>query len=229
VVFIYITDKCLACRGWAAEPEPSRVDQRAQSAPNASFATTSRLRVEKALTIADYNEATRLNPKDGGAFFNRGVASLAKGSVADAHGDFAQANELNPKYAYAALWLDIAERRNRLPSRLAELSAKLDMTAWPAPVVRHFMGEIDLSALLAAASDPDPVKAKGHLCEARFYGGELILLNGGKDVAERFFRLAASECPLRNDGQRMRNCGRSSPRHEQGKAKGGSGRMGRSV
>jgi lipoprotein NlpI len=100
------------------------------------------------------------------------------------------------------------------------LSAKLDMTAWPAPVVRHFMGEIDLAALLAAASDPDPVKAKGQLCEARFYGGELILLNGGKDVAERFFRLAASECPLRNDGQRM---------HEQGKAKGGSGRMGRSV
>jgi hypothetical protein len=124
-------------------------------------------------------------PKDAGAFFNCGVASLTKGSVADAQADFAQANELNPKYPYAALWLDIAERRNRLPSGLAELSAKLDMTAWPAPVVRHFMGEIDLAALLAAASDPDPVKAKGQLCEARF--------------------LAASECPKNFTERRAAN------------------------
>jgi lipoprotein NlpI len=120
---------------------------------------------------------------------------LEKGPVADAEADLVQANELDPKYAYAAIWLDIAERRNRLPSRLPALSAKLDMTAWPAPVVRHFMGEMDLAALLASASDPDPVKARGQLCEARFYGGELALLNGGKADAGRLFRLAASECP----------------------------------
>jgi hypothetical protein len=113
----------------------------------------------RSLTITRPSGSIRKTP----AFFNRGVASLAKGSVADAQPDFAQANELNPKYAYAALWLDIAERCNRLPSGLAELSAKLDMTAWPAPVVRHFMGEIDLAVLLAAASDPNPVKAKGNV------------------------------------------------------------------
>jgi hypothetical protein len=214
----------LCSRGWAAEPEQSRVDQRPSRPRTLRSQPRRSCGVEKALTIADCNEAIRLNPA--GAFFNRGVASLAKGSVADAQADFAQANELNPKYAYAALWLDIAERRNRLPSGLAELSAKLD--------TRH--GPPQWSAIswarskpLAAASDLDPVKAKGQLCEARFYGGELILLNGGKDVAERFFRLAASECPLRNDGQRMRNCGRSAPRLDKGKAKGGSGRMGRSV
>lgn len=57
------------------------------------------------------------------------------------------------------------------------------------------MGEIDLAALLAAAGDPDPGKARGQLCEARFFAGELALLNGGKDAAEGLFRLAASECP----------------------------------
>ena len=73
--------------------------------------------------------------------------------------------------------------------------AKLDMAVWPAPIVRHLMGEIDLAALLAAAGDPDPGKARGQLCEARFFAGELALLNGGKDAAEGLFRLAESECP----------------------------------
>ncbi len=80
--------------------------------------------------IADYDEAIRLNSKDAHC---RGVVFIAKGSLAAAQADFAQANALDPKYAYAALWLDVAERRNGLPSTLPELSVKLDMTAWPAP------------------------------------------------------------------------------------------------
>jgi hypothetical protein len=46
--------------------------------------------------------------------------------------------ELGPKYAYTALWLDIAERRNNIASHLALAAKQLDMTTWPAPVVRLF-------------------------------------------------------------------------------------------
>ena len=42
------------------------------------------------------------------------------GSLAKAQADFKQTNDLNPKYAYAALWLDLAERRSNIPSHLAE-------------------------------------------------------------------------------------------------------------
>jgi lipoprotein NlpI len=145
--------------------------------------------------IADYNEAIRIDPKLVGAHIDRGAAFLANGSLADAQTDFAQANAVDPKYAFAVLWLDLTERRNRLPSRLADLKTKLDMTAWPASVVRYLLGEIDLAALLAAADDPDPGKARGQLCEARFFAGELALINGDKDGAKALLRLAASECP----------------------------------
>jgi lipoprotein NlpI len=145
--------------------------------------------------IADYNEAIRLGPKNAGAYLGRGAVFFTKGSLADAQADFAQANAVDHKYAFAVLWLDITERRNRLPSRLAELRARLDMSAWPAPLVRYLLGEIDLAALLTAAADPDPGKARGQLCEARFFAGELALLNGGKNTAEGLFQLIARECP----------------------------------
>ena len=145
--------------------------------------------------IADYNEAIRLGPKNAGAYLGRGVVFFAKGSLADAQADFAQANAVDPKHAFSVLWLDITERRNRLSSRLADLRTKLDVSAWPAPVVRYLLGEIDLAALLAAAADPDPGKARGQLCEARFFAGELALINGDKDGAEGLFQLIARECP----------------------------------
>lgn len=70
--------------------------------------------------IADYDEAIRLDPKSARAYLSRGVALITEGSLAAARADFAQANALDPKYVYAALWLDVAERRNRLPSRFPE-------------------------------------------------------------------------------------------------------------
>jgi hypothetical protein len=41
-----------------------------------------------------------------------------------------------------ALWLDLTERRNGVPCRLAETSKQLNMTAWPAPIIRQFQGEL---------------------------------------------------------------------------------------
>jgi lipoprotein NlpI len=83
---------------------------------------------------------------------------FANGSLADAQTDFAEANAVDPKDVFAVLWLDITERRNRLPSRLTELRTKLDMNAWPAPVVRYLLGEVDFAALLATA--PTPIRER---------------------------------------------------------------------
>ena len=106
-----------------------------------------------------------------------------------------QASAVAPKNAYTAIWLDIVAQRNNLASPLAQASAQVDMTAWPAPVIRMFMGQMTPAAVLAAADDPDPNKKKGQVCEANFYGGELALRTGAKDEATRLFRLAASDCP----------------------------------
>jgi lipoprotein NlpI len=113
--------------------------------------------------------------------------------------DVSQASELDPKNAYIALWVDIVGQHNNVPSRLSQAISTIDMTAWPAPVIRMFLGQTTPAAVLAAADDSDATKKKGHLCEANFYSGELALRQGAKDEAARLFGLAASDCPLDSD------------------------------
>jgi tetratricopeptide (TPR) repeat protein len=81
--------------------------------------------------IADYNQAMTLDPKYLNAYFNRGRLNLFAGALPKALADFNQASELNPKYAYVAPWLDIANKRSNLPSRLSEARNQIDMTKWP--------------------------------------------------------------------------------------------------
>jgi tetratricopeptide (TPR) repeat protein len=145
--------------------------------------------------IADYNEAIRLNPKLSLAYFARGRSYLFAGSVEKALADLDQASARAPENAYLALWVDIVTRRNNLPSRLAQTSSRIDMTVWPAPVIRLFMDQTTPAAVLAAADDPDATRKKGKVCAANFYSGELSLTKGLKDEATRLFRLAANDCP----------------------------------
>jgi lipoprotein NlpI len=147
------------------------------------------------LALADYNQAISIDPNNSVSYFGRGRLNLYAGSPDKALADLNQANLLAPNYAYGALWLDIVSRRSKLPSRLPQTSLQLDMTAWPAPIVRLFMGQTTPSALLAAAENPDAATKKGHVCEANFYSGELSLMNGSKAEAIRSLRLAASDCP----------------------------------
>ena len=144
--------------------------------------------------IADYNEAIRLDPKYAQAYFNRGVASLYAGRLPKALADLGQSRALNPKYAYAALWLNIVETRSNLPSQLAEAAKQIDMTKWPAPVIRLFLGQTTPEAVLAAADDPNAKTKQGKVCEANFYTAELALQRRAKDEATRLLRRAATEC-----------------------------------
>ena len=80
--------------------------------------------------------------------------------------------ELGPKYAYTALWLDIAERRNNIASHLALAAKQLDMTTWPAPVVRLFLGDLSPAETLAAVEDKDPNTKQGAGLRGQFLQGE---------------------------------------------------------
>jgi lipoprotein NlpI len=145
--------------------------------------------------IADFDRAIAINPKYMAPYFSRGRLNLFIGALPKALADLNQASELSPKYAYAALWLDIANKRSNLPSRLPEAMKQIDMAKWPAPVIRLYLGQLTPEAVLAAAVDPDSETQKGQVCEANFYAGELALQRGDKDGAPRLFRLAAAGCP----------------------------------
>jgi len=82
-----------------------------------------------------------------------------------------------------------------LPSRLDQAMTQIDMTKWPAPVIRLYLGQMTPAAVLAAADDPDAITKKGQVCEANFYSGELALQQSNKENAMQLFRLAAADCP----------------------------------
>src|SRR5262249_25852082 len=145
--------------------------------------------------IADYREAIRLDPKYAQAYFNRGIANLYADRLPNALADLVQSSELNPKYAYAALWLHIADTRSNLPSQLAEAAKQIDMTKWPAPIVRLVLGQTTPEALLATADDPNVKTKQRKVCEVNFYSAEAALHRRAKDEATRLFRLAATACP----------------------------------
>ena len=119
-----------------------------------------------------------------------GASEPLRGNLAKALADLNQATALDPKDAYVALWLDIIGQRNNVPSRLSQAISTIDMTAWPAPVIRMFLGQMPPAAVLAAADDPDANKKMGQVCEANFYSGELALRQNAKNEATRLFQLA---------------------------------------
>jgi lipoprotein NlpI len=145
--------------------------------------------------IADYSEVIRLNPEYTFVLLNRGVAYYYVGSLPKALADLNQASELNPKLAYTALWLDIVNKRSNLASRLQQAVAQIDMTNWPAPVIRLFLRQMTPAAVLTAADDPNPDTKKSHVCEANFYSGELALQRDAKEEAVQLLKAAAESCP----------------------------------
>ena len=146
--------------------------------------------------IADYNEAIRLDPKFASAYYARGRVYLYTDVLPNAVADLKQATELNPVFvAYTALWLDIANKRSNLPSRLAEATSRIEMTKWPAPVIRLYLGQITPEAVLAAADNPNSDTKKDQVCEANFYTAEMFLQQGKREDATRLLQLAAADCP----------------------------------
>jgi lipoprotein NlpI len=146
--------------------------------------------------IEDFGKTIKLDANDAASYFYRGVAYyVVGGHYPDAVADLKKAADFNPKDAYAALWRDLAERRNNAPSHLEEAAKQLDLTAWPAPIIRHFLGELSVEQTVAAANAPDPKTKQAQTCEAHFYSGELALLKKNKKEAQHLLKLAADQCP----------------------------------
>lgn len=145
-------------------------------------------------TIAYYNAAIRADPKDDDAYFHRGLANFYAGAPSQALTDLGRASTLDPTYAYYPLWIDIVSKRGNRSSQLSQGIAQVDMTKWPAPVIRMFLGEATPAQVLAAADDPDPKTRQGQVCEANFYSAEIALQQGVRDEAVRLFHLAANGC-----------------------------------
>jgi lipoprotein NlpI len=145
--------------------------------------------------IADYGEAIKLDPQHALAYKGRGIAYLLSGDNAKAEADFQQASALDRTDQYAALWLDIATRRNNQPSHIKEAALNLHMSSWPAPLIFLFGGDMTPHDVAVAAQNIDKRITQARLCDAYFYIGESTLLQKDKDQATHLFQLAVKTCP----------------------------------
>jgi lipoprotein NlpI len=145
--------------------------------------------------IAGFSQAIQLNPKLVDHFYDRGSTYLLVGATSKALVDLTQGNALDPKNTDTILMLEIALKRSNLPSRLAQTTLGVDMTKWPAPIIRLYLGQLTPEAVRVAAADPDAKTETDQVCEANFFLGELALQRGDKDDAIRLFQLAAADCP----------------------------------
>src|SRR5262249_45988058 len=113
--------------------------------------------------------------------------------------DLDRSRELDPTYAYTAIWLDIVAKRSDRPSSLEQAVTHVDMSEWPAPVIRVYLGRLTPAAVLEAAEDAADANTRGdQICEANFYIGESFLQQRKTDDAVRLFRRAAADCPRNN-------------------------------
>ncbi|MET4485545.1 tetratricopeptide (TPR) repeat protein [Bradyrhizobium sp. LA7.1] len=148
---------------------------------------------QRAVTACDL--AIERAPKAASPYRSCAMAHLQAGSPGEAITYLDRSRELDPREPYATIWREIAGRRGNVPSTLSEATTKLDMTKWPAPVIRLLLETMTADELLRAADDPDLVKKKGQICEANFYTAELALQRGVKEEARRLFGLALADCP----------------------------------
>jgi lipoprotein NlpI len=90
------------------------------------------------------------------------------------------------------LWRYLARARSGSPTAAAELEIDaeraLKQPDWPFPVVELFLGHRTPEATLEASTN------SGNRCEAQFYVGEWLLLQGDRPAAMAALKMAAETC-----------------------------------
>src|SRR3977135_2620194 len=93
--------------------------------------------------IADYSTVIGLQPDYAQAWYSRGRAQFALGMFPAATEDLVHSIALDPSDGYSVLWLHLARSNTRTPD-VAELernSRKLDLAAWPGPLINLYLGK----------------------------------------------------------------------------------------
>jgi lipoprotein NlpI len=144
---------------------------------------------------ADYSKAIEIDPKDSTAYFLRGLADLYARTLPKAPGP----TQSGERARFQIRLYGVLARHRQQAQQPAEpaggAAKEIDMSKWPAPVIRLYLGQSIVQAGFPE-NEPDDNTEIAHICEGDFYRAELILQRGDKDKAAALFRAAAVVCPL---------------------------------
>jgi len=143
----------------------------------------------------------RLRPDYVQAWYSRGRAQFALGMFSTAIADLTHSIALDPTDGYSVLWLHLA-RSNTATSDVAELernSTKLDLAAWPGPLINLYLGKVTPGEARAASARGDTETQTDRTCEAAFFIGEYELLRKDVATAKTQFQDAVKSCPYTSD------------------------------
>ncbi len=143
--------------------------------------------------IEDFTEATQLDPTLPQAHQTLGFARFFVGDFRPAARNFADSLDLRRDDIYAMLWIYIV--RSRVAEKdardiLRQVSREVNVTEWPGVLVGYYLGNITPEAVLKAANDSDPKRRREKQCEANFYIGQQLLIDGKKAEATKMFKAA---------------------------------------
>jgi tetratricopeptide (TPR) repeat protein len=143
---------------------------------------------------ADDTTALQLDANEAGAWSNLGAMDLEQQRVAQARDELGKAAALRPADAYLALLREVADREAGATS-IAQAAPHLDMTTWPAPIVRMYLGQLTPDATIAEARNSDPAVRDRRVCQATLYAADLQRLAKNEADALARYRSAATLCP----------------------------------
>ena len=140
--------------------------------------------------IRDLNTALRLRPGDAALLAERGYLETYLRDYDSAARDLSASIAAKKDSPYAALWLYLVQRKSG-KSGAEDLQKNIEgikMDVWPAPVLKFYLGTLDVEGVLSAAKNGDAIKAMAQRCEADFYLGEDALLRGKTEEAVKLFQ-----------------------------------------
>jgi len=115
------------------------------------------------------------------------VHSFAEGRFAEAEALFRAVKPEDANQPYEAIFAHLSGLRQRTGDNTWLRQHRVGTAAWPAPVQRYLLGEIDRAALLQAARDTFDLRTTEQQCEAYFTLGEVALAAGDVEMARREF------------------------------------------
>ena len=129
------------------------------------------------------------------AFLQRlGVRSMAevgvyRGDFAEATADLARVISAD-QYTYPSLFLFLAQSRAGRPVLdLEAAERRMNSQDWPYAVFELYLGRRDVAATLDAAQTSD------QRCEAHFYVGEWLIVQGERPAAKQHLEETVATCP----------------------------------